>query len=156
MKNLRSVLMNAALAVLAVLVVVFASQPYLTFSIMGFSVSGSGFDMIDFSGTTKNSLLAVAVLLTVIAAGLLFVAAVLNILVDCGVVKNEKFAKVARLLNVVTAVVTALFAVFALIMTIVNAKDAGMKTGWAAIVNVVLAVLAPVVVLVNNYLAKKN
>lgn len=152
--KLRSVLMNAAVALFAVLMVVFVSQPYLTLSVMGFSMSGSGFDMIDFSGTTKNSLLAVAVLLTVIAACVLFVAAVLNVLVDCGVIKSEKFAKVARLLNVVAAVVTALFAVFALIMAIVNANDMGMKTGWAVIVNVVLAVLAPVVVFVNNYLAK--
>lgn len=155
--KLRSVLMNTAVALFAVLLLVFTSQAFMSYSVMGFTISRSGYDCINFSGTTKTSLMAVAILLTVLAACLLFVAAVLNILVDCGVVKNEKFAKVARLLNVVLAVVTAVFAVFALVMTIVNVKDTGiMKTGWGVIANVVLAVLAPVVVFVNNHLAKKN
>lgn len=159
--KLKSLLTNGALVLFAVLVFVFMSQAYATVGAGFYSSAANGYDMIDFIGDSKADFLAVSNIFVLVVAGLLAVAAIINILVACGVIKNEKLAKVMKVVTLALTIALAVFALLAMIMDIVNINDANklmgvdaMKLGWAVIVNLVLAVLAVVVAVLQKVFKK--
>ena len=158
MKNVKSLLVNGAIALVGVLVLVFLSQAYL--SVAGNSI-GSGYDMMEiYSGAlARYIVLALANIFLCVVACLIVVAAVLSMLADCGVIKNEKFAKVVGSSKLVLTILAVVFAVLSLVMLIViNEKDMyGMASmGWALIVNLVLVVLGLAVAVAGKLLNKKK
>ena len=159
--KLKSLITNGVLFVISVLVFIFMSQAYANADYGMFTITGTGYDVIDFAGGANADFLAVCNIFVLILAGLLIVAAVFNVLVAFGIVKNEKLAKIMNYVTFGLAVALAVFAVLSLIMDVVNINDTNkligldiVKIGWACIVNLVLAVVAVVAVVLEKLFKK--
>ena len=143
MKN-KSLIMNSVVGVLSVLMIVFLACNY--------AEGATGFNILDFLQMAnylpaEYVVLAVANLFFLIVACLLVVVAVLNVLADCNVIKNEKFVKAMNVTKLVLTIVAVAFALVTMICLLVI----GVALGWAMIINLILAVAALVVVIVNKF-----
>ena len=136
----KSLVLNSVVAVLAVLMLSFMACDYAgidAFYFLNFLESGVPAEYVA---------LAVFTLLFLLAVCLLIVTAVLRVLVDCKVIKNEKFAKAMKVASLVLTVLALAFAVVVMICLLVI----GASLGWAMIVSLVLAVAALVLVILNR------
>ena len=144
MKNLNSTLTNGPLIVLAVLTFIFMSQAYYTTTVG----VANGFDLMDAGDMpAKYQLLAASNIIACVLVSLIIVVAVVSLLVDYGVIKNKKLAKIINIVNVVLASLLLIFSICAIsamasIVSDFNAMSANFcSIGWALIVNLIVAVL---------------
>ena len=164
MKNLKTSLMYIANIIIGVLTYVFLSQSYLSFggsigeyggnldSINGYDIIGNYFD-----GNGTQVMMALSNLIVAILAGVLIVSSIYCMLVSFGVIKKSKAIKMFNFINIIVSLALVVFGAISLFCTVGFANDhsasgdyvsAGYSTGWAVIVNFVIAVVA----LVNSYL----
>ncbi len=162
MKNLKSVLVNAAVALVGVLFLVFMSQAYETIKVFDTqTISGydltktTNFDLMD----SKTKYMVVAGIFTIVFVCVLLLVSILNILTSLEVIKSEK---VAKILNIVNVVASALIVVFIVsVLGIVADQLSGSpvaSVGWALILNMILAVVALALTVFHLFvsLKKKN
>ena len=157
MKNVKAVVMNVVLVLVSVLGFVFMSQAYMT----ALGSTGVGYEFVDMkvSGMGSNfSLVKASVFINIIVLSLVAVVAIVNLLVNFNVIKNDKLAKVLNLVNVVLTVLFVVSAVLALVgMNGIVADSMGFgKLGWAVIANLVLAVVGAIVAVANLVLNRKK
>lgn len=170
MKKFRALITNGALIALGVFMFIFMSQPYFTFKTLGSTGTISGYDYLKDVASDKLSdnqkLVAVSVLFMVILASLLILVALLNLLVNFNIIKSKSAAKILSIVNTLVALVLLVFAICA----ISGAAQIGQNTstsiggvsltegnaGWGVILNLILAVAALFVAVVELLFSVKK
>ncbi len=171
MRNLKNLLTNGVLMLLSVLGLVFISQPYSVVNLpaqMGGKQVTNGFDFIknlDLIESSNDKLIAASIILIIILSSVLIVSAILNILINFDIIKNEKLAKILGILNLVVAVLVLVFFVCIIGALADEQADAvalmpmlkGLTgLGWGIIVNIVLAVITVATAIAQFVVSKKK
>lgn len=134
MKNLKSVITNSFSIVFGILIYVFLSQNFFTYSvnISGNPTSGAstGYQLIRnlFEGgdsTPASLAMVVSLFIISILAGLMIICSVYSLLRNFNVVKyeNEKLDKTISIINFVLGVLIAIFAIVAISCTSAYLKN---------------------------------
>ena len=134
MKNLKSVITNSFSIVFGILIYVFLSQNFFTYSvnISGNPTSGAstGYQLIRnlFEGgdsTPASLAMVVSLFIISILAGLMIVCSVYSLLRNFNVIKyeNEKLDKTISIINFVLGVLIAIFAIVAISCTSAYLKN---------------------------------
>ena len=148
MKNLKLFLINCGVILLSVLTLVFLSQGYEKWTLLGKDIYASGYDMIDFgSNDGRADMTALSNILVIVFVSLLIIIAIFNILKDCGVIKiGKKANKVVAFIEVAVAALAVVFTVVALgcVASLVGEMGSAFSVGWALIVNLVISVFIAV------------
>lgn len=137
MKNkVSNILFNVLMIICPVLMYVFMSQSYMTTkTILGKNLWASGYDQISFDGEAAFDMNAVCLIVVSIFAGILILASLYSLVRGN---KTEKFIGIIKLVSVIVLVVAALISVVCL----ASQANEFVLVGWAAIVNLVIAVVA--------------
>ncbi len=143
-ESMKKTILHGVTLVLGVLVLGFLALPYFAgkeIQGLGSVPSQTGYDLLDFSNVTSDSPVfsAVSTLLLVIAACVVVLSAILALLNDFNLIKNETFKKVVNLTLLVSAVLVTIFAILNMIACPTYISDqVGMDTkftaGWAGLV----------------------
>lgn len=156
MKNLKSVVMNIALLVVGVLSLVFFTQPFYTERIMG---SATGYDFAEteiFKGMSSNiSAIKAGVIIGIVVLSIMMLVALVNLLVEFKVIKNAKIAKVLKFVTLVVVALVLIASIVTFAGAVSLAGEYNASLGWAAIVNLILAIGAAVMAVVA-LLGKKS
>ena len=169
MKKFGAIITNVALILLGILTFIFMSQAYMatTMSVMGYSktVSTNGYDMIDFNSNNsdKANLVAVSNLFVCLFVALIMAIAIVNLLINFGVIKNAKIYKGLSIANTILTLLTVIFAICAVgaiasLASDMNNLIGGMpvaNVGWAAILNIIVPVAMLVLSLIGMLFAKR-
>lgn len=134
MKNLKSVITNSFSIVFGILIYVFLSQNFFTYSvnISGNPTSGAstGYQLIRnlFEGgdsTPASMAMVVSLFIISILAGLMIICSVYSLLRNFNVIKyeNEKLDKTISIINFVLGVLIAIFAIVAISCTSAYLKN---------------------------------
>lgn len=134
MKNLKSVITNSFSIVFGILIYVFLSQNFFTYSvnISGNPTSGAstGYQLIRnlFEGgdsTPASLAMVVSLFIISILAGLMIICSVYSLLRNFNVIKyeNEKLDKTISIINLVLGVLIAIFAIVAISCTSAYLND---------------------------------
>ena len=134
MKNLKSVITNSFSIVFGILIYVFLSQNFFTYSasISGNPTSGAstGYQLIRnlFEGgdsTPASLAMVVSLFIISILAGLMIICSVYSLLRNLNVIKyeNEKLDKTISIINLVFGVLIAIFAIVAISCTSAYLND---------------------------------
>lgn len=134
MKNLKSVITNSFSIVFGILIYVFLSQNFFTYSasISGNPTSGAstGYQLIRnlFEGgdsTPASMAMVVSLFIISILAGLMIICSVYSLLRNLNVIKyeNEKLDKTISIINLVLGVLIAIFAIVAISCTSAYLND---------------------------------
>ena len=134
MKNLKSVITNSFSIVFGILIYVFLSQNFFTYSasISGNPTSGAstGYQLIRnlFEGgdsTPASMAMVVSLFIISILAGLMIICSVYSLLRNFNVIKyeNEKLDKTISIINLVLGVLIAIFAIVAISCTSAYLND---------------------------------
>lgn len=134
MKNLKSVITNSFSIVFGILIYVFLSQNFFTYSasISGNPTSGAstGYQLIRnlFEGgdsTPASMAMVVSLFIISILAGLMIICSVYSLLRNLNVIKyeNEKLDKTISIINLVLGVLIAIFAIVAISCTSAYLKN---------------------------------
>ena len=134
MKNLKSVITNSFSIVFGILIYVFLSQNFFTYSasISGNPTSGAstGYQLIRnlFEGgdsTPASMAMVVSLFIISILAGLMIICSVYSLLRNLNVIKyeNEKLDKTISIINLVFGVLIAIFAIVAISCTSAYLND---------------------------------
>ena len=134
MKNLKSVITNSFSIVFGILIYVFLSQNFFTYSvnISGNPTSGAstGYQLIRnlFEGgdsTPASLAMVVSLFIISILAGLMIICSVYSLLRNFNVIKyeNEKLDKTVSIINLVLGVLIAIFAIVAISCTSAYLKN---------------------------------
>lgn len=134
MKNLKSVITNSFSIVFGILIYVFLSQNFFTYSvnISGNPTSGAstGYQLIRnlFEGgdsTPASLAMVVSLFIISILAGLMIICSVYSLLRNFNVIKyeNEKLDKTISIINLVLGVLIAIFAIVAISCTSAYLKN---------------------------------
>lgn len=134
MKNLKSVITNSFSIVFGILIYVFLSQNFFTYSvnILGNPTSGAstGYQLIRnlFEGgdsTPASLAMVVSLFIISILAGLMIICSVYSLLRNFNVIKyeNEKLDKTISIINFVLGVLIAIFAIVAISCTSAYLKN---------------------------------
>ena len=160
MKNLKSVITNAALILVGVLFLIFMSQAYESMKGMG---SISGYDFTETTGfkymPVKTQYMIVSAILTIVFVSVLLLVSILCLLTSLNVIKNDKVAKILNIVNVVASALTVVFIVSVIGVLADSISGAtGVSVGWALILNVILSVVALGLTVLPfvTFLRKKN
>ncbi len=170
MKKLRVLITNGALIALGVFMFIFMSQPYFAFKTFGSTETVSGYDYLKDVTSDKLSdnqkLIAVSVLFMVILASLLILVALLNLLVNFNIIKSKSASKILNVVNTIVALVMVVFAICAISGAAQIAKNTSTSigsvdltegnAGWGVILNLILAVAALFVAIVELLLSIKK
>ncbi len=98
-------------------------------------------------------------------ASILIISAILNILVDFDIIKNQKLAKILGIVNIVSSVLILVFFICIIGALADQQKDAvalmpmlkGLTSlGWGIIVNIVLSVLSLAAAVVDFFVFSKQ
>lgn len=167
MKSLKTKIMYIVNIVLAVLMYVFLSQSYITYT-YDFGVSSgsekllSGYDIINhyFEGEGAEVMMALSNLLVTILCAVVILISIYGLLVSFGVIKESKFTKLANLINVIVSVALVIFGAISLICTFIHLDGAssggnGLVVGWAVILNLILGLVTLVTSILASKFAKK-
>lgn len=151
MKNLKKIIIDVIMLICPILLYVFMSQSYVVgnVSILGQSTQGSlasGFDLINFEGNDAATFNAVCLLLTCIFAGILMLSALVSLLADFKIIKNNMVVKAVSILKFISIVVIFITTIASLIYVAseyskqVGVEGANISAGadWAVIVNMIL------------------
>ena len=163
MKKLRVLITNGALIALGVFMFIFMSQPYFAFKTFGSTETVSGYDYLKDVTSDKLSdnqkLIAVSVLFMVILA-------LLNLLVNFNIIKSKSASKILNVVNTIVALVMVVFAICAISGAAQIAKNTSTSigsvdltegnAGWGVILNLMLAVAALFVAIVELLLSIKK
>jgi len=156
MKNLKSVLMNVGLILVAVLALVFMSQSFYGYE----GLKALGYDFLELEATkyVPNELILVkaSVIINIIVLSLMMLVALVNLLVCFNVIKSAKVAKILNLANVVLAVLFLVFAVCAVAGVASFINKTPYKIGWAVVLVLVLSVIAVAVAVLELLWPKKK
>lgn len=134
MKNLKSVITNSFSIVFGILIYVFLSQNFFTYSasISGNPTSGAstGYQLIRnlFEGgdsTPASMAMVVSLFIISILAGLMIICSVYSLLRNLNVIKyeNEKLDKTISIINLLLGVLIAIFAIVAISCTSAYLND---------------------------------
>ncbi len=146
MKKFLSTIMNGAAIVLSVLLFVFLSQPHITRDMSITTLNTTGYDMIEHyvEGNSNQVMIAVSLIFISILAAVIILCAILNILVNMGLIKNNKVGRIINLINIVSSIVMFVFALIAIILVGVEVSDANQlaeisSVGWGLILNFIIS-----------------
>ncbi len=171
MKNIKSLIANGFMILMSVLAFVMMSQPYSVVNLpaqMGGKQVSNGFDFIkhlDLLQNNNDKLIAASIILILILASILIISAILNILVDFDIIKNQKLAKILGIVNIVSSVLILVFFICIIGALADQQKDAvalmpmlkGLTSlGWGIIVNIVLSVLSLAAAVVDFFVFSKQ
>lgn len=134
MKNLKSVLTNSFSIVFGILIYIFLSQNFFTYSasISNTPTEGAktGYQLIRqlFEGgdaTPVSTAMVVGLFIISILAGLMIICSIYNLLRNLNVIKieNEKLDKTINIINMVFGVLIAIFAIVSISCTSAYLKD---------------------------------
>ena len=145
--NTKSIILNGVALLLSALTMIFYACAHYTGSIAGRGVASyNGFETIqnlfDVSDKASATVAGIMILIVFIAAAIVFLLAVVNMLGALGVIKN---VRILRAINMLTSAVLALAGIVGVICLAVFLKDieglgVTYSNGWANIVNMVLAI----------------
>lgn len=163
MKNAKSGLMYLFNVIVGVLTFVFLSQTYIGAGEGRLFVSvANGYDIIGnfFEGNGTEVMMALSNLLVAILAGVLILTSFYCMLVSFGVVKKSKGFKLVNFINVILSLALVVFGAISLFCTVGYVggdlrQALQYSTGWAVIVNFVIAVLAIVTSILGMKFSKK-
>lgn len=142
-ESMKKTILHGVTLVLGVLVLGFLALPYFagkTIEGAGSIPSQTGYDLLDFSNVTETSPVfsAVSTLLLVIAACVVVLSAILALLNDFNLIKNETFKKVVNWALLASAVLMTIFAILNMIACPTYISDQGIDmfytAGWAGLV----------------------
>lgn len=142
-KKVSNIVFNTIMALCPVLMYVFMSQAYLTMSLGRLSTSENGYNCISFDGEAALDMNAVCLIVISVFAAILIIASLYSLFRGA---KTEKFVGIIKLVSVVVIAVAALISVICL-ATEVNEL---VSVGWAAIVNLIVAVIAVVAYILSK------
>ncbi len=128
MKNIKSILTNSISIIIGILIYVFLSQNFFSYSVnvAGTSTTGAqtGYQLIRqlFEGgdsTMTSTCMVVSLFIISIFAGLVIICSIYNLLTNLNVIKinNEKLNKGINITNIVLAGLVAIFAIIAISCT---------------------------------------
>lgn len=128
MKNIKSILTNSISIIIGILIYVFLSQNFFSYSVnvAGTSTTGAqtGYQLIRqlFEGgdsTMTSTCMVVSLFIISILAGLAIICSIYNLLTNLNVIKvnNEKLNKGFNITNIVLASLVAIFAIIAISCT---------------------------------------
>lgn len=121
MKNKKSIITNSISILLGVLIFIFLSQPYFSFSAnvatSPISETKNGYQLINDlfvggEGNVASIIMVFSLFLMAILAGVMIALSIYNLLVNTGVIKETVGAnKIIKLINMIIAVVIALLGI---------------------------------------------
>lgn len=121
MKNKKSIITNSISILLGVLIFIFLSQPYFSFSAnvatSPISETKNGYQLINDlfvggEGNIASIIMVFSLFLMAILAGVMIALSIYNLLVNTGVIKETVGAnKIIKLINMIIAVVIALLGI---------------------------------------------
>ena len=121
MKNKKSIITNSISILLGVLIFIFLSQPYFSFSAnvatSPISETKNGYQLINDlfvggEGNIASIIMVFSLFLMAILAGVMIALSIYNLLVNTGVIKETVGAnKIIKLINMIIAVVIALLVI---------------------------------------------
>lgn len=121
MKNKKSIITNSISFLLGVLIFIFLSQPYFSFSAnmatSPISETKTGYQLINDlfvggEGNVASIIMVFSLFLMAILAGVMIALSIYNLLVNTGVIKETVGAnKIIKLINMIIAVVIALLGI---------------------------------------------
>lgn len=128
MKNIKSILTNSISIIIGILIYVFLSQNFFSYSVnvAGTPTTGAqtGYQLIRqlFEGgdsTMTSTCMVVSLFIISIFAGLVIICSIYNLLTNLNVIKinNEKLNKGINITNIVLASLVAIFAIIAISCT---------------------------------------
>lgn len=169
MKKFGAIITNIALLVLGALAFIFMSQAYMSASltVLGHTTTNStnGYEMIEFdsNNSAKVNLLAISNVFVCLFVALIMAIAIVNLLINFGVIKNVKAYKALQIVNAILSVLSIVFAICAVGAIASIASDlnsfVGMSVtnvGWAAILNIIVPVAMFILSLINILFARKG
>lgn len=121
MKNKKSIITNSISILLGILIFIFLSQPYFSFSAnvatSPISETKNGYQLINDlfvggEGNVASIIMVFSLFLMAILAGVMIALSIYNLLVNTGVIKETVGAnKIIKLINMIIAVVIALLGI---------------------------------------------
>ncbi len=161
MKKYAPVITNVLLTVFGVMMLCFGCGYYLA----GFGSGYSGYKYLDLLQTSLKGakhakaevyLYIAGMIMAIIFVSLLIALALLSLLCNFKVIKNEKVGKIVDFAKLVLAVLACIAFILVLISIVSMIKNVKFTVGYGLIVNVVLSVLSVVAVLLTMFLTRKK
>lgn len=163
MKNLKASIMYFINLVFGVLTYVFLSQTYIgagegrlyTQLFNGYDIIGNFFE-----GNGTEVMMALSNLIVAILAGVIILTSIYSLLVCFGTVKKSKVFGLVNFVSILVSIALAVFAGISLFCTVGYVGGDVQKlltysTGWAVIVNFVIAVISIVTSILATKFSKK-
>lgn len=162
-KSIFKTILDAVTVLLAVLLIAFVALPYIGYSVGGKTMSDanlSGYDCISFEEGAPVATAVVLVMLLIFAS-LLIISGIAKILIDLGIIKSEKVAKIVKAVMILSAVLSAILAIASIFTVAVYCGDhysselnAGLVPMYATLV--INAIIAVVTIVTTAISAKKQ